>query len=196
MATIKDLNPDYRYLLWTDSGTTRVLPDMPSAVRKVYEQRMSEEAYAFAADILRIVVVHSYGGIYLDVDMEPVSGFETVPIDALNGLFHYNSDEDLTVPNDTIGLHSAHPLLDACLLDIAKGVGDFGPGWLGLRIREWCGLSSNSDHKTLGLALRARNIEYMYSYSGRTGDFWEAHFKHRGAYLWSKENQEKLRNAL
>lgn len=55
------LMPDYRIVRWDESNyDVRSHPWM----KKMYEQK----GYAFASDYIRLDILHSYGGIYLDTD--------------------------------------------------------------------------------------------------------------------------------
>lgn len=57
------LMPDYRIVRWDESNyDVRSHPWM----KKMYE----EKGYAFASDYIRLDILHSYGGIYLDTDTE------------------------------------------------------------------------------------------------------------------------------
>lgn len=65
---VKLKNPSWNYILWTDSN----LPVMPHNIKKVYDFFGEAKQYAYQADVLRIFLIKEYGGIYLDVDFEPL----------------------------------------------------------------------------------------------------------------------------
>jgi glycosyl transferase-like sugar-binding protein len=185
----KALHPDFNHRLWSEADH----PPLGGGVLQAFKYRMDRGDYAFAADILRVAVVWAYGGIYLDIDMEPKKGFHGLSIESLDGLFHYNGDTDLTIPNDTIGLSAGHWIAKACLDDIEKSPKHhFGPHWLGERVRGCFGLGRTADHASVKAALKNANVEYLYSYGDRGTPFYEQYFKHHGAYLWSDDNKRRL----
>ncbi|WP_336845251.1 glycosyltransferase family 32 protein [Providencia rettgeri] len=88
----KSYNPHYTVYLWTNNPQKMVnniinsgyssrfmdlincrgLPDMTGYVQSAVEREMSDSAYhnyAAASDILRLVVLEKFGGIYMDVDV-------------------------------------------------------------------------------------------------------------------------------
>ncbi len=56
--------PDYEIKAWTEENYD--LTDAPLYVKQAYKAKM----YAFVSDYVRLDVVHKYGGVYLDVDVE------------------------------------------------------------------------------------------------------------------------------
>lgn len=69
MATWKQVLPDYEFRLW-DAESLKSL-DMPFA-----NEAIAEKKWAFAADQLRIYAVYTYGGIWLDTDVEVFMSFD------------------------------------------------------------------------------------------------------------------------
>ncbi len=68
IATWKEKLPDYEFMLW---DTERFPLESNDWVRQAFETKK----YAFAADYIRLHAVHTYGGIYLDTDIEVIKSF-------------------------------------------------------------------------------------------------------------------------
>ncbi|MBD5226351.1 MAG: glycosyl transferase [Bacteroidales bacterium] len=68
MSSWKRLLPEYEFILWNKS---RFDINSVSWVKEAYE----EKKYAFAADYIRLYSLYTYGGIYLDMDVEVVKSF-------------------------------------------------------------------------------------------------------------------------
>lgn len=69
IATWKAMLPDYEFILW---DTKRF--DVTTSVWA--QQAYENKKYAFAADLIRLHAVYTYGGIYLDTDVEVVKSFD------------------------------------------------------------------------------------------------------------------------
>lgn len=65
---IREKNPDFKYFFWTDEN----IPEMPEKLKEVYE---SLKHPAMKSDLLRVYVLHKFGGIYLDADYSFVGNF-------------------------------------------------------------------------------------------------------------------------
>ena len=61
--------PDYEFMLWDLSRF-----DINSTIWT--KQAFKAKKYAFAADYIRLFAVYTYGGIYLDMDVEVVKSFD------------------------------------------------------------------------------------------------------------------------
>ncbi len=186
--------PDFAYQLWTDAN----LPPMTDAVRHHFDWRGSEGNYAFQADVLRVQVLASFGGVYLDVDCEPR---KLCPWISRVPWFHHHGDADPTITNDAFALPLGHPLGAFLLQRINRDDYAYGPHWLGYALRAWCDLSANATQPELSLALFQRGV---HSYrSGRNHsphlqetDSWEDYFYHHALYSWSPENKERFAKGL
>jgi mannosyltransferase OCH1-like enzyme len=69
---IKLKNPNWEYMFWTDSN----LPELPNNIKEIYNIFGKDKQYAFQADILRLYVIKEYGGLYVDVDFQPLNSFD------------------------------------------------------------------------------------------------------------------------
>ena len=107
-----NLHPGWQFYFWTDQN----LPEMPFDVEKV----VKEEKYltSIRSDILRLHLLNSYGGIYVDTDMECLKSFD----EFLNFDFFAGKENDKDVCNALIGSiktnNVTHKLLTKCLKNI------------------------------------------------------------------------------
>ena len=69
IASWKAMLPDYEFMLW---DTKRF--DMSKSVWA--QQAFETKKYAFASDLIRLHAVYTYGGIYLDTDVEVLKSFD------------------------------------------------------------------------------------------------------------------------
>lgn len=191
----RTMHPAFEHRLWTDAN----LPELPTKVRDQIDRWTEDRVYAFQADVLRVFLVWLHGGVYLDVDMEPVAGFHGLDMD-VNGLFHYNDANDHTIPNDTIGLTKGHPLAQYLYDSITGANATYGPHWLGEYTRRYLGVHQSASHREVGEALGKQAITYMPSIARQNeqpqwadGRYFEQHFSHRALYSWSDENKAVAR---
>lgn len=73
-----DHHPQWRYYLWTDADieTLRTLPDFFIGNTYAYFEQATN--YAERSDILRILLLHYYGGLYVDTDFEALRSFDVL----------------------------------------------------------------------------------------------------------------------
>jgi alpha-N-acetylglucosamine transferase len=69
IASWKAMLPDYEFMLW---DTNRF--DLSKSVWA--QQAFENKKYAFASDLIRLHAVYTYGGIYLDTDVEVLKSFD------------------------------------------------------------------------------------------------------------------------
>ncbi|MBN4084743.1 glycosyl transferase [Flavobacteriaceae bacterium AH-315-B10] len=69
IASWKAMLPDYEFMLW---DTKRF--DMSKSVWA--QQAFETKKYAFASDLIRLHAVYTYGGIYMDTDVEVLKSFD------------------------------------------------------------------------------------------------------------------------
>jgi mannosyltransferase OCH1-like enzyme len=103
---LKELNPDFEHILWTDKN----LPPLPDLVKQKVDYWLSQETYAFAADVLRVFLIHEYGGIYLDVDWYCTKGFSDLNLENYDGLIIYHSE--YTTGNEIFGSSAKKGLIE------------------------------------------------------------------------------------
>lgn len=189
---MKAMHPGFDHLMWSDGN----LPPMSENVRECYDWRMARKDYAFAADILRCVVVHLHGGIYFDVDVEPRLGLAGMDLDTISGWFHHQFAGDYALSNDCFALAKGFPLGGLLLSKFRHPEYDFGPHWMGDCLRTYCGLSRDHDHATVRARARSLGILYMPSAvcqpGGKENEVWETRFYHHALYSWHPDNAKKI----
>lgn len=116
MESWRRVLPDYEFRLW-DGDTLRAL-DLPFA-----HEAVSVGKWAFAADQLRIYAVYTYGGIWLDTDVEMCKSFDPYLehrffIGHENWTnYHFGLSQQLlvTLTSHCFGAEAGHPFLKRCL---------------------------------------------------------------------------------
>lgn len=63
----QDLNPNYELRVYDDVKALAILEDFDMELAKIYEK---EPLACYRSDILRVVILYLYGGVYLDTDVE------------------------------------------------------------------------------------------------------------------------------
>jgi hypothetical protein len=157
---------------------------------------MSQREYAFAADVLRVAAVYAIGGIYLDVDTEPLREITDLHLDSFAAVFRHHRDHDLTLSSDFIGMTAGHPL-GACLLESMRAPAyDFGPHWLGYTVRSFFELARDAGHAQLRAAFNTECMRYMPSDEGdaeRLQDVsWTKYFANHALFSWHPDNVKKF----
>lgn len=187
--TRKD-HPDYIHHLWTDKN----IPDLPEPVAAQMRWRGARKDYAFQADVLRVWLIHEFGGTYIDVDTEPLEGMNSMPISSIDGWFYHNEPTDFTIPNGAFGLKKGHPLAKFLLNRMVLPAYDFGPAWLGGAVREYLKVHRRTAHIDVGSYLSGFNIAYLAAHAGHRyaadQDWWQRRFYHHALYSWSDENKK------
>jgi len=134
VQTVKDFASDhaYKYKLWTDASAKDLDMDAIPGLKKLYASFSSE--LAGRADILRLLILYKYGGVYIDADtvvMKPEKFHRF--LEKTRGVFF--GWENLTaartrklglgkvrrlVANGLIGAEKGHPFLKALLEGIVE----------------------------------------------------------------------------
>lgn len=195
---MKEKHPDYEYYLWTDDN----LPEIPERLREMYDVMYSKKDYVYCADMLRWIVVHQYGGWYLDIDWEFIKSLDTLNIDDRSGIVfgHWGvgwKHCDYTITNNVYGFEKEHPLpkhmIDNMPIDLGYGNAPYSPGWTGIEVKRYLGLENEFSneiwhyHKVVREHLDKHNIEY-----GDYNTFQNQVLKHYALYSWSLENKVKF----
>ena len=83
----KVILPDYEFILW-DKQKSEVVDCV------WIQQALERKKYAFASDLIRLYAVYTYGGIYLDCDVEVLKSFdELLDLPYFIGTEHTNDIE-------------------------------------------------------------------------------------------------------
>jgi len=125
MDEVKEQHKDFTYYFWNDEN----LPELPEHLKKVYD---SYKEPAIKADLLRMYVVHKFGGIYLDADFKPIDGFHTsiMPCKDCGGFVVYNDSYGMSALANTIfGFSKDNALLKYLLDDVLYEMQWIGPNW-------------------------------------------------------------------
>ena len=146
---LKEAHPTFEHILWTDQN----VPKMPARLQEVYDYMGSRQWYAFQADLLRVFLVYTYGGLYLDIDFEYLpqgGGFNNIPIENYRAFFlnHDTANPSLhhhpaaTLNNAGLGGEKNHPIFQFLLEDISWNDPNhpnvwMGPSWLGGTVKKY-----------------------------------------------------------
>lgn len=118
MATWKEKLPDYEFIHWN-------MDRLAEIDNKFLRQALEKRKWAFAADMTRVYALYTYGGIYLDTDVEVYKSFDPL---LSNEAFigretSYHLDGRRTsryLTSHCMGGIQGHPFFKACL-DYYKG---------------------------------------------------------------------------
>ena len=106
--------PDYQFVLWDAEKIKEISSDW-------LEECLRERKYAFAADLVRLYAVYTYGGIYLDTDFEVFQPFddlldsrcfigrESVPYVLLE------RQVNIFLTSHCFGAEARHPFIKRCM---------------------------------------------------------------------------------
>lgn len=76
MKQWKDMYPDFGYTLWKDIDVSDIVP-----VNKQIYFNSTQYTSAMKADIMRYEILQKHGGIYIDVDFQPLKRMEESMLD-------------------------------------------------------------------------------------------------------------------
>jgi hypothetical protein len=155
MDSWKHHHPDWQYRLWRDADLQDFLPRMGTSAAFTQKQNP-----ALLSDLLRVELIHSFGGLYVDCDFECLQPFLDWGLRA--GCFHYGDQAQGCPGNAFLAAPPQHPFVSVLrhklvrsttglVLDGVDGVRDrvyrlTGPGCL-LRslsyyVEDWSGPES------------------------------------------------------
>ena len=104
IASWKLMLPDYEFMLWD-----RKRFDMSKSVWA--QQAFENKKFAFAADLIRLHAVYTYGGIYLDTDVEVLKRFD----DLLNLPYFIGAQHDNLIEAAVFGAEKKSQWLSNCM---------------------------------------------------------------------------------
>ena len=107
----QELHPEWEYKLWRDAD----LSEFGLTNHRAYQAATN---YGAKSDIARYEILHRLGGVYVDVDMEPLRALDPL----LNvGLFvGFSNVGAVEINNALLGSTKGHPILAACINRIAS----------------------------------------------------------------------------
>jgi mannosyltransferase OCH1-like enzyme len=185
---LKESHSDYDHIFWTDELVLKneSILNMPEEVRKKYDYFYQNKNYVECADILRIVVINRFGGLYLDVDWDVKNKLDYFL--NFNDVYFHHDDNDLTIPNGIFFAQKNSDILKFCIDQIGQSYW-YGPSWFGETIKQYFELPNETSHKRLRALLDNKNSLY-YKFS----DFEEQYAKHLSLYSWEPKTWEKLKD--
>lgn len=104
MNSWKKYLPDYEFILWD-----RKRFDINSTLWT--KQAFEAKKYAFAADYIRLYAVYTYGGIYMDMDVEVLKSFNAL----LSSPYILGLETDNGIEAGIFGAEKQTPFLKDCL---------------------------------------------------------------------------------
>jgi hypothetical protein len=121
-------HPGWSYRLWREPD---IEPILPPGFRRAWDHFLATSRWHGASDIARVAILLREGGVYVDIDSEPVRAFDDAPFMAgtfFAGLELGTPDAVERVTNGVIGAEPDHPVLrrHAQLIEAAEVV---DPPW-------------------------------------------------------------------
>jgi mannosyltransferase OCH1-like enzyme len=174
---LRDMHHDYESLLWTDDDINDL--NMPPKMKALYDLHYAAKKYAFCADVLRLFVVYTYGGIYCDVDFKPLQRLDHFL--QFDGFFcyHPSTPTDFTIVNGVFGAEKEHPIMKHLVEATQDNAWWVGPAFCGEEIKKFFNLPYETDQNILKQRLFGFGFEY---YDWRL--FEEKFMKHHALYSW------------
>lgn len=68
IKTWQDKHQDWPHFVWDERAINNEIV-WTSGARQVYDQYMQDERFCGAANVARVLILHQYGGVYVDADM-------------------------------------------------------------------------------------------------------------------------------
>ncbi len=101
----KTLHADYELLTFTDAALKESAISIPDNIKQIYN---SVSTHAGRSDILRLILLHEFGGIYVDTDVMPIKSFDAL-IDTNKPFIAQRSKKSFE--SAVIGSPKGHPAL-------------------------------------------------------------------------------------
>lgn len=110
----------WAYRLWREADIEAILAD---ALRPAWSHFLATSNWHGAADVARVAILLRDGGVYVDIDSEPVRAFDGAPFmggSFFAGLEIGTPDAPVHLTNGVIGAEAGHPILVAYARRIAE----------------------------------------------------------------------------
>lgn len=113
-------NPEYQYKLWDNDNYLKELNKYP--ILKIFYEQL--EFYCLKADLLRLIILYEYGGIFIDADSVWINNksLDTLIIESgTTNLFigrtpnTDKNDSNYYLTNGVIGVSQGNPLIMNCI---------------------------------------------------------------------------------
>jgi Glycosyltransferase sugar-binding region containing DXD motif len=101
----------WTYRLWREADVEAILPD---GLRPAWEHFLGKAIWHGAADVARVAILLREGGVYVDIDSEPVRSLDGAPF--MRGTFFAGlelgtPEAPVRITNGVIGTTRDHPIL-------------------------------------------------------------------------------------
>lgn len=114
------LNPDYTVRMWGEEDI-KEFPEFKAVFDDLYKRdagRQGIELYVQMADLMGYAIIHKYGGVYVNTDIEPLKPLPELPYDAWAS---YENNVDGRVVNAAIGAYRPRTLFWSRLVRTLPG---------------------------------------------------------------------------
>lgn len=181
VKSLKELNSNYQQFLWFDDN----LPDLPLGIKEKYDYFKQHTQWIVCADLLRQYVVYEFGGIYIDLDYEPIQNLDTLEFEKYDGFMLHGDEEDLNICNSLFGFVKKHPLTQHLIDTIINEQPQwYSPRWFGKSVKSFYGLNYENRISELNNKID-KNIRLIHVNELRKS------MNHKLLYSWSPENKPK-----
>ncbi|XP_059172624.1 uncharacterized protein LOC131953459 [Physella acuta] len=164
-----DHHPDWEYWLWTDQSARKLISDKYPHLLDIYDGYLEPIR---RADALRYIILHEYGGLYIDMDMEALSSI--LPLALKYSCFigqepfeHpiIDTNFDKLLINALIGCRKGHPFMKKLIDNLPAYsilwhyLDSTGPHFVTLLYRQYVNEPSNLEAEN---AVYVTPSEYFY----------------------------------
>jgi hypothetical protein len=121
-------HPRWAYRLWREAD---IEPILPIELRPAWQHFLGKGNWHGAADIARLAILQREGGVYMDIDSEPVRALDRAPFmrgTFFGGLELGTPEQPIHLTNGAIGSIPGHPILAAYVELIARAE-TIEPAW-------------------------------------------------------------------
>lgn len=115
---IKEMHPDWKYILWTDEDNRNFIKENYSWFLDIYD---TYDKNIKKVDAVRYFLLYHYGGIYIDMDMTTIKRLDDLILNKKNCIFGYqlkNKDLKGSVANAFMISPPKHPFFKTLILDL------------------------------------------------------------------------------
>jgi hypothetical protein len=159
---------------------------MPPEIKRIYDFLGNRKDYAHQADILRVFLIEKFGGVYMDVDFEYVSGISSFNLENYDAFFCTHFGDVDTFPNGIFGAKRGHPIMTYLLNDAIANFPSkywYGPSWFGSMIKKYFNVGGNISHEAMAKDYFTPHNIFHINYDA----FHINHYFHHALYSWSPE---------
>ena len=168
IASWKRYCPDYQIMEWNDDNY-----DLDSAPLFV-QQAIEAKKWAFATDYIRLKIIHEYGGIYLDTDVELIKNLDTLLentvyfgfeyTDRINSGLGFGAEKGRSILQEMMRLYETDSFVDTNGKTklVVNGIRE-------TEILQLHGLHLNGTEQVLDGGIHVYPIDYLNPYDRPTG---------------------------